>query len=124
MKVQKALERYDDIYGSWLNDMGKRNSKAINAKGFDMSKGAGYMGVNIVTGILNKFNLTYHATETEKRLRAIKERWGLGPDDRDDPDIELLKTRCNERSGYKWDEESNSCVQISNLNTDYQDYLP
>ena len=89
-----------------------------------MSKGAGYMGLNIVTGILNKFNLTYHATETEKRLRAIKEKWGLGPDDRDDQDIELLKTRCNERSGYKWDEESNSCVPISNLNTDYRQYLP
>ena len=122
MKVQKAIERYDDIYGSWLNDMGKRNSKEINAKGFDLSKGLS--GFNMIQGLMNKIGWAYHATETEKLLRALKEKWGLGPDDRDDPDIELLKKRCNERSGYKWDEESNSCVPISNLNTDYQNYLP
>ena len=124
MKVQKAIERYDDTYGSWLNDMGKRNSKAINAKGFDLSKKGAFSGFNMIQGLMNKIGWAYHATETEKRLRALKEKWGLGPDDRDDPDIELLKKRCNERSGYKWDEESNSCVPISNLNTDYRDFLP
>ena len=25
---------------------------------------------------------------------------------------------------YKWDEETNSCIPISNLNTDYRQYLP
>jgi len=125
MKVQKAIERYDDIYGSWLNDMGKRNSKEINAKGFDLSKGAGYMGVNVIQGMFNKLGWAYHATPTEKMLRALKSKWGLGEDEPEGGlPIKEQETRCNERSGYKWDEETNTCIPISNLNTDYQDYLP
>jgi len=41
----------------------------------------GIMGLNIIQGIFNKFNLSYHATPTEKILRAIKSRWGLGEDE-------------------------------------------
>ena len=100
-----------------------RNSEAINAKGFDLSKG--FSGFNVIQGIMNKLGWAYHATDTEKQLRALRVKWGLDEPDRGDgPDTELLKQRCNERSGYKWDEESNSCVPISNLNTDYQQYLP
>ena len=125
MKVQKAIERYDDVYGSWLNNMGKRNSEAINAKGFDMSKGLGIMGSNVIQGIMNKLGWAYHATDTEKQLRALRVKWGLDePDTGDGPNIDDLKRRCNERSGYKWDEETNSCIPISNLNTDYRQYLP
>jgi hypothetical protein len=105
--------------------MGRRNSDAINAKGFDMSKGAGMMGINIITGILNRFNLTYHATETEKQLRALKSKWGLSEDEAEGGlPLDQQERRCNERSGYKWDEETNTCIPISNLNTDYRDYLP
>jgi len=126
MKVQKAIERYEDIYGSWLNDMGKRNSKAINAKGFDMSKGKGIMGINIIQGIFNKFNLSYHATNTEKMLRALRVKWELDePDTGDGPNIVDLKRRCNEKSGWEWDEETDTCVEMSgDFNKDYRKYLP
>ena len=125
MKVQKAIERYDDTYGSWLNDMGKRNSKEINSKGFDMSKGAGLMGVNIIQGIMNKLGWAYHATHTEKMLRALRSKWGLDEDEAEGGlPLDQQETRCNERSGYKWDKETNTCIPISNLNTDYRDYLP
>ena len=123
MKVQKAIERYDDIYGSWLNDMGKRNSKAINAKGMDMSKGLS--GFNMIQGLMNKSGFAYHATVTEKQLRAIKAKWGLAEDEAEGGlPLDEQETRCNERSGYKWDEKTNTCIPISNLNTDYRDYLP
>ena len=125
MKVQKAIERYRDIYGANLNNMGRRNTDEINSKGFDLSKGAGYMGINIVQGILNRFNLSYHATQTEKDLRALERKWGLSEDEPEGGlPLDEQETRCNERSGYKWDEKTNTCIPISNLNTDYRDYLP
>ena len=83
------------------------------------------MGVNIIQGIMNKLGWAYHATDTEKMLRALRVKWELDEADHGDgPNIVDLKRRCNERSGYKWDEETNTCIPISNLNTDYRQYLP
>ena len=124
-QVQALIERYESVFMDNLSNMGKRNSKAINDKGFDMSKGFGIMGSNVIQGIMNKLGWAYHATDTEKQLRALRVKWGLDePDTGDGPNIDDLKRRCNERSGYKWDEETNSCIPISNLNTDYRQYLP
>mgnify|MGYP003659544980 CR=1 FL=1 len=124
-QVQALIERYESVFMDNLSNMGKRNSKAINDKGFDMSKGLGIMGSNVIQGIMNKLGWAYHATDTEKQLRALRVKWGLDePDTGDGPNIDDLKRRCNERSGYKWDEETNSCIPISNLNTDYRQYLP
>ena len=122
-QVQAMITAWEGTYMDHLSDMGKRNSKTINDKGFDLSKGIS--GFNFIQAMANKLGWAYHATETEKQLRALRIKWNLDEAEHGDgPSIDDLKKRCNERSGYKWDEESNSCVPISNLNTDYQNYLP
>ena len=122
-QVQAMITAWEGTYMDQLSDMGKRNSKAINAKGFDLSKG--FSGFNFIQAMANKLGWAYHATDTEKQLRALRIKWNLDEAEHGDgPNIDDLKKSCNERSGYKWDEESNTCVPISNLNTDYQDYLP
>jgi hypothetical protein len=119
-EAQELINNYKSTYGAHLSEMGKRNSKEVNEKGFQFKGGLLYsnpvgIAAQFVQGLANKLGIAYHPTEIEQRLDALEVRWGLKEPERGDESpqsIEEQKASCNARSGYQWDEASNSCVPI------------
>ena len=116
-QVQEMILDWEETYGDHLKEMGQRNSKAVNEKGFDFGKGLWALnpvtaGFKFFQGVANKLGIAYHPTNTEKQLDALRVEWGLDEREHGDETVGSEKEQCNARPGYRWNEETNSCDLI------------